>query len=120
MGGRSLKCPEIGYELFQWFVDTIRLVKARVGSDVLMAKAKQVLHDAEVSVQELLAVGRITEDQVPSWPTIGKQWVTDWRKRWRVSYRAKTIVCKVPRARLASVLEERHHSEVFPFQDVSK
>ena len=71
-GGRSLKCPEIGYELFQWFVDTIRLVKACVGNDILMAKAKQVLHDAEVSVQELLAVGRITEDPVPSWPKIGK------------------------------------------------
>ena len=54
-GGRSVKCPEIGYELFQWFVDASRLVKARVGNDILLAKAKQVLHDAEVSVHANLA-----------------------------------------------------------------
>ena len=54
-GGRAVKCPEIGAELFEWFVGAIRAVKARVGNDILLAKAKNILQDAKSSVQDLLA-----------------------------------------------------------------
>ena len=53
-----MKCPEIGAELFQWFVDTIRHVKARVGNDILIAKAKQILLDEKKWSRIWLPMGR--------------------------------------------------------------
>ena len=122
-GGRRAKCPEIGAELFQWFVDTIRHCKARVGNDILLAKAKQILLDEKKAVQTMVADGVITEDQIPQWPSIGPSWIRDWRKRWRVSWRTKSIVYKVPRPVLArrlgvfwrNVIRVRYyHSKMFP------
>lgn len=122
-GGRRVMCPEIGVELFQWFVDTIRHVKARVGNDILAAKAKQILLDEKNVVQNLVADGTITEDQIPQWPSVGPSWINTWRKRWRVSWRTKSIVYKVPRPVLArrlgvfwrNVIRVRYyHSKMFP------
>ena len=122
-GGRHMKCPEIGAELFQWFVDALRLVKARVGNGILEVKAKQILQDEKKVVQMMVENGELTEDQVPKWPQIGPCWVADWRRRWRVSWKTKSIVYKVPRAVLArrlgvfwrNVIRVRYfHSKIFP------
>ncbi len=65
----------------------------------------------------------ITRDQVPKYPKIGPSWVSDWRRRYRVSYRARTIVYKVARAVLArrlgvfwrNCIRIRYfHSKMFP------
>ncbi len=96
-----MKCPEIGFELWTWFVDTARNLKCRIGNDLLEAKAKLILNDLKSSVDDMLRRGVITPGQVPRYPKIGPSWVSDWRRRYRVSYRARTIVYKVARAVLA-------------------
>ena len=121
--GAPLKCPEIGFELWTWFVDTARNLKCRIGNDILEAKAKLILNDLKSSVDDMLRRGVITRDQVPKYPKIGPSWVSDWRRRYRVSYRARTIVYKVARAVLArrlgvfwrNCIRIRYfHSKMFP------
>ena len=121
--GAPVKCPEIGFELWTWFVDTARNLKCRIGNDMLEAKARLILNDLKSSVDDMLRRGLITRDQVPKYPKIGPSWVSDWRRRYRVSYRAKTIVYKVARAVLArrlgvfwrNCIRIRYfHSKMFP------
>ena len=94
-------------------------VKACVGNDILTAKAKQILLDEKKVVQNLVADGTITEDQVPQWPSVGSSWVRDWRKRWRVSWKTKIhsvqSAATCPGTQVGGLLEKHHPSEVLPF-----
>ncbi len=46
-GGRHIKCPQLGYELYQWTVDTIDNLKSRLHGWVLTEQAKVIKQDGE-------------------------------------------------------------------------
>ena len=92
-GGKAQKTPELGFELFQWLVDTVDNLKCRVYGWMLMMQARIIIKDIE----------RFAEDQgVPAdIPAIeGTGWLSRWRKEWGVVYRAVTLVYKVSWANL--------------------
>ena len=122
-GGNARRCPELGFELWTWFVDTIRNLKCRVSTRTLESQARLLLADAKGACDDLVREGTVTADQVPRWPTISQSWVSDWRRRYRVSYKMTTIVYKVARAVLAHRLGvfwrncmrlQYFHSKMFP------
>ena len=46
-GGRKITCPELGYELFQWTVDTINNLKSRLFGWMLTEQARIIKQDIE-------------------------------------------------------------------------
>ena len=87
-GGNRFKSPELGFELFQWLVDTVDNLKCRIYGWMLMMQARIIIKDIE----------RFAEDRgVPAdIPIIeGSGWLSRWRKEWGVCVRAVTLVYKV-------------------------
>ena len=92
-GGCHAKTPELGFELFQWLVDTVDNLKCRVMGWMLLMQARIIMKDIE----------RFAEDLgVPAnFPSIeGNGWLSRWRKEWGVCVRAVTVVYKVSWASL--------------------
>ena len=52
-GGRRVTAPEIGYELFQWVVDTIFNLKTRINGTMLMHQAFQIVPSTHVTASLL-------------------------------------------------------------------
>ena len=98
--GRQQLCPEIGFELWTWFVDTVRNVRSRIGNSILQAQAEKLKIDIQDASDDLIRDGRMTENQRPKLPKINASWIQSWRKRYRVSHKTTTIVYKVSRAKL--------------------
>ena len=46
-GGNTTKCPELGFELYQWLVDTVDNLKCRVKGWMLMMQARILINDIE-------------------------------------------------------------------------
>ena len=92
-GGLHAKMPELGFELYQWLVDTVDNLKCRVQGWMLMMQLRFIIKDIE----------QFAEDNgVPAdIPSIeGTGWLSRWRLEWGVSVRAVTMVLKVPWANL--------------------
>ena len=87
-GGKKTKCPELGFELFQWLVDTVDNLKCRVKGWMLTQQALLIQADIEKYSEE--------NDLAVETPTIeGSGWVSRWRREWGISVRAVTVVYKV-------------------------
>ena len=122
-GGNKVLCPEVGSELWHWFVDTIRFVRARIGNHILLSKASGLVKEIEDIADKLVRDGVIVEADRPKLPKINRSWLARWRKRYRVSYKCTSIVYKVPKATLVkrlgvfwrNVIRIRYfHSKMFP------
>ena len=87
-GGRKIKCPELGYELYQWTVDTVQNLKQRLFGWMLTEQAKIIALDIE----------KFCEEQgIPhNLPVVGGGFVHRWRLEWGLTRRAVTCVYKVP------------------------
>ena len=96
--GRPILCPELGEELWHWFVDTVRNVKGRIGNGLLLCQARSLKDELQDVYKDLLDAGTITEKDKPKLPKVTDGWIRSWRKRYRVSYKTKTVAYKVPRA----------------------
>lgn len=94
-GGRDVKCPELGFELYQWLVDTVDNLKCRVFGWMLMMQARIIIKDILQYAEEQ---GVITD--VPQ--IEGTGWLSRWRLEWGVCVRAVTLVYKVSWANLVT------------------
>ena len=92
-GGQKTKCPELGFELYQWLVDTVDNLKCRVSGWMLIMQARCIIKDIEKFAEE---------NGVPAnTPSIeGTGWLSRWRLEWGVCVRAVTLVYKVSWANL--------------------
>ena len=94
-GGNKAKCPELGFELYQWLVDTIDNVKGRVFGWMLMLQAKIIMKDIETFAEE--------NNLIVALPSIeGTGWLSRWRREWGVCVRAVTLVYKISWADLVT------------------
>ena len=87
-GGRRPKCAELGFELYQWLVDTIQNLKCRVKGWMLTQQALLIKEDIERFAEE----NGVDVDL----PQIeGTGWMTRWAKEWGICVRSVTLVYKV-------------------------
>ena len=93
--GRRVKFPELGFELYQWLVDTVDNLKCRVFGWMLMMQARIIIKDILQYAEEQ---GVITD--VPQ--IEGTGWLSRWRLEWAVCVRAVTLVYKVSWANLVT------------------
>ena len=121
--GRARLCPEIGEELWQWFVNNIRHIKARIGNPILLSKAMAIRTIIENELERMVRDSEITADRVPKLPKISSTWVAEWRRRYRVSHKRISIAYKVSRPVLLKRLGvfwrnniriRYFHSKMFP------
>ena len=79
----SLKCPELGQLLYDWFIDCLQLYNCRVHQPLCMEKAHYL--------KKRLLDGGFDPMLLPSLEySAGKSWFRRWRKRFRVVAR-KTV-----------------------------
>lgn len=122
-GGPKFLCPEVGEELWHWFVNHIRHVKARVSNPVMVAKANAIASTIKSLVDEEVDAGRMAEGRRPKMPKINETWLSRWRRKYRVSHKCVSIAYKVSRAVLLKRLGvfwrnniriRYFHSKMFP------
>ena len=121
--GPKYLCPEVGEELWHWFVNHIRHVRARVSNPVMLAKAKAIASTIKSLVDEEVDAGRMAENRRPKMPKLTDGWLSRWRRKYRVSHKCVPIAYKVSRAVLLKRLGvfwrnniriRYFHSKMFP------
>ena len=100
-----MKCPEIGDELYAWFVDTINNVRGRMPSLLLLEKARVFEKDLQTWWHEQKEAGRVAPSQVLSTPTLNHCWLRRWRRLHSVSWRSVNLRFKCSRHILKSRLK---------------
>ena len=100
-----MKCPEIGDELYAWFVDTINNVKGRMPSSLLLEKARVFERDLQAWWHEQKEAGRVAPSQALSTPTLNHSWLRRWRRLHSVSWRSVNLRFKCSRGVLKSRLK---------------
>ena len=86
-GGAKIKCPELGYELYQWTVDTIQNLKQRLFGWMLTEQARIIAVDIEKYCED--------EGLPCKLPVIGAGFLHRWRLEWGLTRRAVSVVYKV-------------------------
>ena len=92
-----MKCPEIGEELFTWFVDSIRNVKGRLPGFLLLHIAGLLCRDAEAWHAEQQACGLMAPQTVLDLPKLDHGWLRRWRRRYHISWRTVNLRFKAGR-----------------------
>ena len=87
------RCPEIGFELYQWLIDTIFSVKSRLPAPLAKQQALMIRKTLQTQLQN---AGR--HDVIL--PTINNCWMHRWRVDYGVSYRRVNLRFKIPFAKL--------------------
>ena len=100
-----MKCPEIGDELYAWFVDTINNVRGRMPSLLLLEKARVFEKDLQTWWHEQKEAGRVAPSQELSTPTLNHSWLRRWRRLHSVSWRSVNLRFKCSRHILKSRLK---------------
>jgi len=85
--GRHTLWPEGRHELFQWFVDTLRDTKARIGSSRLLMQANTLKNDSLNAWQIRRECGEVDEAQKPKFPVLSVQWLAGWRRQFGITWR---------------------------------
>ena len=73
----NTRMPELGYELFQWWVDLTQVLQARVPTCLIMAEARLMIQDAVKHAREATEQGRVPPEF--DIPTINQMWICRWR-----------------------------------------
>ena len=92
--GRKFMAPEIREELFQWFVDTMSVVRGRINSSMLMQQAAVIAGDILMEFEKRLSEGDASESERPKIPLFSKAWVFTWRLQYGLSWRMITLRLK--------------------------
>ena len=103
-GPGNMKCPEIGDELFAWFVDSLRNIKGRIPSflllDVARALSKDMLHWHEEQKER----GALAPHVQLEIPALNHVWLQRWRRLHHISWRTVNLRFKCSRAVLKARL----------------
>ena len=90
----STRMPEMGHELFHWWVDATQVLQARVPTCMIMAMARNMLDDARRAGEEMAhSLGLPTPEY--NMPKITHMWISRWRKYHSIVPRAITCSYKV-------------------------
>ena len=94
---RNTRMPELGQELFQWWVDLAQVMQARVPTCMIMAEARLMIEDAIRHAKEAREQGRAT----PSFtvPYITFMWISRWRRFFSIVPKCITCSYKVSYAK---------------------
>jgi hypothetical protein len=102
-GGRQATAPELSEELWHWFIDTIRNLKVRLDTSILIAQCNLIKMDMERFNDMKRTNGEF--DKVVELPNeIDYKWLARWRKFYGVTWRTRNICYKVSRTKLLSRL----------------
>ena len=91
-GGRHDILPELGAELFQYFIDRVQL-KVRVPSGDLLGYAQQLLELAKKAHEAERAAS--PETPQVQFPNLNYVWLARWRKQHGLTFRTVNLVYKV-------------------------
>ena len=83
-----IKCPELGLELFDYFIHNVEVLRSRADSVLLMSKAR--------SIREVMIRTGVPEGDIPKLEgAAGKAWFRRWRRRFTIVKHAKVFHLKV-------------------------
>ena len=128
-----VSCPEIGAELFAWFVDSINNIRGRVPSFLLLDVANGLGKALRQGHEQDKEAGIVPPHAVLRLPKIDYNWLRRWRRMHHVTWRTVTLRFKasretilarlrvfwrnVLRVRLLHALLEPHGALVFEGMD---
>ena len=104
-GPGSMKCPELGSELFSWFVDSVRNVRGRLPSALLLDVARVFAKDLVSWHAEQKEVGQVPPHAALALPVLNTAWLRRWRRLHGISWRTVNLRFKCPRSVLKARLE---------------
>ena len=84
----SVKCPELGQLLYDWFIDCIQVYKARLSYGLFLWKARHLK-------QRLLDAGYEPQAMPTLEGEAAKSWLRRWRKKFDVVIRRRVKHLKV-------------------------
>ena len=82
-----VRCPEIGAELLAWFVDSIRNIKGRIPSFLLLDVAAGLARALRQGHEEDKEAGIVPPHAVLRLPNIDYNWLRRWRRMHHVTWR---------------------------------
>ena len=100
-----MKCPEIGDELFTWFVDSIRNIKGRIPSFLLLDVGGLVIEDLREYHASEIESGRLAPHEVLHVPKLNHGWIRNWRRMHHIFSKPLDITRLLHQAKW-SILED--------------
>ena len=96
-GPGVVRCPEIGAELFAWFVDSIRNIVGRIPSFLLLHVAHGLARALSQGHEQDKEAGLIPPHAVLDLPKLDHNWLRRWRRMHHVTWRTVTLRFKCSR-----------------------
>ena len=97
--GRPVLAPEVGEELWSWFVDRLHNVPARVNSNLLLTQARIFVSDVQECWRRRAEFGEADPEKPPRLPIIDQNWITRWRRAHGVTWRTVNLRYKISAAK---------------------
>lgn len=97
--GRLGLAPELGAELWHWFVDRVNSCQMRINSNMLLAQAETLRRDLLELHHHRVESGEIDACMRPHLPKLDRMWLTRWRRKYGVAFRAVNLRYKVSAAK---------------------
>jgi len=98
-GGRRAKAPDLGEELWHWFVDELHQIQARTSSATVMAQAEALRADLLELHHHKVQLGRADPCQPPALPKLSPTWLHRWREKYGISFRQVNLRYKISAAK---------------------
>ena len=106
LGGPGVvRCPEIGAELFAWFVDSINNIKGRIPSFLLLDVANGLAKALRQGHEQDKEAGVVPPHDVLKMPRIDYDWLRRWRRMHHVTWRTVTLRFKCGRDTLLARIQ---------------
>ena len=97
-GPGTMKCPELGAELFNWFVDSLQNIKGRIPSFLLLDVARVLCKDLQQWHEERKERGEVAPHSQLDLPVLNHAWLRRWRRLHHISWRTVNLRFKCSRA----------------------
>ena len=98
-GGRPSKSMERSEELWHWFVDTIRNIKCRFDSNILIGTAEEIMETLR-GINKSCRADHKFSDLVTLPDKINSVWIARWRKYYGITFRTRNICYTISRDKL--------------------
>lgn len=98
--GRPRLQPEVGEELFTWFVDTIENIHGRIPAFLALHQAQLIVQNLRQYHQIQIENGHLDPNEELKVPNLDSGWLRSWRRFYGISYRIVNLRFKCPRSLL--------------------
>jgi hypothetical protein len=99
-----MKQAALGEELYAWFIDSVKNVKGRIPSFLLLETATLLAEDLKGFHQAQIESGKIPPQEVLQLPVLDYNWLRRWRRFFGISWRQVNLRFKISRTKLLSRL----------------